>query len=44
MNELYDEVHVSLDVFVLLMLNWVFGDLDGNMIVTPKASQMFLLE
>jgi hypothetical protein len=44
MNEISDEVHVYLDVFVALMLNWVFGELDGTLIVTPKAGQMLLLE
>jgi hypothetical protein len=44
MNELSDEVHVYLDVFVALMLKWVFGELDGTMIVAPKASRMLLLE
>jgi hypothetical protein len=38
MNEMSDEVHVSLDVFVALMLNWVFRELDGTLIVAPKAS------
>jgi hypothetical protein len=41
MNEISDEVHVYFDVLVALMLNWVFGELDGTMIVAPKASQMF---
>ena len=44
MNELSDEVHVYLDVFFTLMLNWVFGDIDGNLIVTPKAGRMLVLE
>jgi hypothetical protein len=44
MNENSYKVHVYLDVFVALMLNWVFGELDGTLIVTPKASQMILLE
>jgi hypothetical protein len=44
MNEISDEVHVYLDVFSTLMLNWVFGELDGNMIVAPKAGHMMLLE
>jgi hypothetical protein len=26
------------------MLNWVFGKLDGTLIVAPKAGQMLLLE
>jgi hypothetical protein len=26
------------------MLNWVFGELDDTLIVTPKAGQMLLLE
>jgi hypothetical protein len=37
MNDLSDEVHVYLDVFVALMLNWVFGELDGILIVTLEA-------
>jgi hypothetical protein len=44
MNELFDEVHVYLDVFSTLMLNWVFGELDGILIVTPKSSRMLVLE
>jgi len=38
MNEMSNEVHVYLDVFVALMLNWVFGELDETLIVAPKAS------
>jgi hypothetical protein len=26
------------------MLNWVFGDIDGTLIVTPKAGRMLVLE
>ena len=44
MNELSDEVHVYLDVFAMLMLNWVFRELDGTLIVTPKDGRMLLLE
>jgi hypothetical protein len=44
MNDLSDEVHVYLDVVFALMLNWVFGELDGTLIVSPKAGQMLLLE
>jgi hypothetical protein len=44
MNELSDEVHVYLDVLAMLMLNWVFGELDGTLIVAPKAGRMLLLE
>jgi hypothetical protein len=44
MNELYDEVHVYLDVLVALMLNWLFGKLDGTLIFTPKAGRILLLE
>jgi hypothetical protein len=44
MNEIYDEMHVYLSVLVALMLNRVFGELDGTLIVTPKAGQMMLLE
>jgi hypothetical protein len=43
-NELSDEVHVYLNVFVALMLNWVFGELVGTLIVAPKAGRMLLLE
>jgi hypothetical protein len=28
----------------MLMLKWVFGELDGTLIVTPKAGQMLVLE
>jgi uncharacterized membrane protein SpoIIM required for sporulation len=44
MNELSDEVHVYLDVFVALMLKWIFGEIDGTMIVTLERGQMMLLE
>jgi hypothetical protein len=44
MNKLSDEVHVLLNVFSTLMLNWVFGELDGTLIVTPKAGRMLVLE
>ena len=44
MNEISDEVHVYLNVFVALMLNWVFGELDGTLIVAPKVVRMLLLE
>jgi hypothetical protein len=43
-NELSDEVHVYLNVFATLMLNWVFGEVDGTPIVTPKAGRMLVLE
>jgi hypothetical protein len=44
MNEFYDEVHVYLDLFVVLMLNSIFGELDGTLIVTPNGGLMLLLE
>jgi hypothetical protein len=44
MNELPDEVHVYLDVLDALMLNWVFGELDGTLIVARKDDRMLLLE
>jgi hypothetical protein len=44
MNDFSDEVHVYLDVFAMLMLNWVFGKLDGTLIVTPMSVQMLVLE
>jgi hypothetical protein len=28
----------------MLMLNWVFGKLDGTLIVAPKVGRMMLLE
>jgi hypothetical protein len=28
----------------MLMLNWVFGELDGTLIFAPKAGQVLLLE
>jgi hypothetical protein len=31
-------------VFAALMLNWVFGKLDGTFIVTPKSGRMLVLE
>jgi hypothetical protein len=31
MNEFSDEVHVNLDVFAMLMLKWIFGELDGTL-------------
>ena len=44
MNKLSDEVHVYLDVFSTLMLNWIFGKLDGTLIVPPKYGRMLVLE
>jgi hypothetical protein len=44
MNELSDEVHVKLDVFFELMLNWIFGELDGTLIFSPEGGWMLLLE
>jgi hypothetical protein len=44
MNELSDEVHVYLDVFFVLILNWVFGKVDGALIFAPKVGRMLLLE
>jgi hypothetical protein len=44
MNELFDEVHVYLDVFSMGMLNWEFGEIYGTLIATPKAGRMLLLE
>jgi hypothetical protein len=44
MNEIFDDVHVLLDVFVALILNWIFGEIDGTLIFTPKGGQMLLLE
>jgi hypothetical protein len=37
MNEIFDEVHVNLNVFVALMLNWIFGNLDGTLIIYTKG-------
>jgi hypothetical protein len=44
MNVISDEVHMYLDVFATLMLKWVFGKLDGTLIVTLKFGWMLLLE
>jgi hypothetical protein len=44
MNEISVEVHVYLDVFSMLMLNWVFSELNGTLIVTLKAGRMLVLE
>jgi hypothetical protein len=44
MNEFFDELHVKLDVFSTLMLSWIFGKLDGTLIVTPMGGWMLLLE
>jgi hypothetical protein len=29
-------------MFVALMLSWVFGELDGTLIVAPEAGRMLL--
>jgi hypothetical protein len=44
MNEFSDEVLVYLNVFVALMLNWIFGELDGTLIVTLEGGWLLLLE
>jgi hypothetical protein len=44
MNEIFDEVHVYLDVFVALMLNWIFGEFDVTLIIAPMGGWMLLLE
>jgi hypothetical protein len=44
MNEIFDEVHVYPDVFVVLMFNWIFGELDDTLIVALEGGQMLLLE
>jgi hypothetical protein len=44
MNEFFEEVHGKLNVFVLMMLKWIFGDLDGTMIVVQKGGRLLLLE
>jgi hypothetical protein len=44
MNEISDEVHVYLNVFVALLLKWIFGDFDGTLIVTLEGCQMLLME
>jgi hypothetical protein len=37
MNELSNELHVYLNVFYALMLNWIFGDLDDTLIIAPEG-------
>jgi hypothetical protein len=44
MNDYFDEVHVWLDVFFALILNWIFVNLDVTLIVTPEGDRMLLLE
>jgi hypothetical protein len=44
MNEFSYEVHVKFNVCVALMLNWIFGMLDGTLIVASEYGQMLLLE
>ena len=44
MNEFSDEVHVYLDVFVALMLNLIFDEFDGTLIVTLEGGWMLLLK
>jgi hypothetical protein len=44
MNELYDEVHVYLNVFFVLMLIWMFGEINGTLMFIPKGGWMLLLE
>jgi hypothetical protein len=44
MNDILDEVHVHLDVYVVLMLKSIFGELDGTLIVTQEGGWMLLLE
>jgi hypothetical protein len=43
-NEFSDEVHVYLVVLATLILNWVFGEIDGTLIVTTKVGMMLLIE
>jgi hypothetical protein len=31
-------------VFAALMLNWIFGELDGTLIVAPEGGRMLLLK
>jgi hypothetical protein len=44
MNDIFYEVHVHIDVYVVLMLNYIFGELDGTLIVTQEGGWMLLLE
>jgi hypothetical protein len=44
MNELSHEVHLYLNVFFAWMLNWIFGELNGTLIVALEGGQMLLLE
>jgi len=44
MNDIFDEVDVHLDVYVVLMLNYIFGELDGTMTVTKEGGWLLLLE
>jgi hypothetical protein len=44
MNDIFYEVHVHIDVYVVLMLKYIFGELDGTLIVTQEGGWMLLLE
>jgi hypothetical protein len=39
-----NEVHVYLNVFFVLMLHWIFGELNDTLIFTPVCGWMLLLE
>ena len=38
MNKFYDEMHLYLNAFDVLMLYYIFGELDDTLIITPKGS------
>jgi hypothetical protein len=44
MNDIFDELHVLVDLYVVLMLNYIFGELDGTLIVTQEGGWMLFLE
>jgi hypothetical protein len=37
MNEFSNEVHVNLDVFVALILKWIFRKIESTLILTPNG-------
>jgi hypothetical protein len=39
MYQLYDVMHMDLDVFCLLSLHWVSAKIESTLIVTPNDSQ-----
>jgi hypothetical protein len=43
LDELWNEVHVNLNVFFPFMLQWVAINVYGTLIITPNNSRMIVL-